>query len=155
VADREGGPRQLSYDPGADIGARYPDWLVGEADLGGLIPEVLCPVRRVVLLERSLAPVAARCSLAHAIAHLDLGHTHAVTGHYENREEAAANDLAARRLIDLRDYARVLAWTRDRAEVASELAVDAPTLRVREAGLDRTERRALRGLLRRSVREPA
>lgn len=155
MADRESGPRGLSYDPSADIALRYPDWRVGTVDLGGVIPEVLCPVRRVILLERSLGPVVRRCSLAHAIAHIDLGHTHPVSGHYENREEAAANDLASRRLIPLRDYAEVLAWTRDPAEVAAELVVDRATLRVREAGLDRADRRAIRGMLRRCVAEPA
>lgn len=155
MADRESGTRKLSYDPAADVALRYPEWLVASVDLGGLIPEVLCPVRRVILLERALGPVDRRCSLAHAIAHIDLGHTHPVTGHYENREEAAANALASRRLIPLRDYAEVLAWTRDPAEVAAELVVDRATLRIRESGLDRTDRRAIRGLLRRCVREPA
>ncbi|MFL6062296.1 MAG: ImmA/IrrE family metallo-endopeptidase [Marmoricola sp.] len=155
MADREGRPRQLSYDPADDVARRYPDWLVAHADLGGLIPEVLCPVRRVILLERGLGPARRRCSLAHAIAHIDLGHTHPVTGHFENREEAAANDLAARRLIPLRDYAEALSWTRDPAGVAAELVVDPETLRVREARLDRADRRALRTMMRRCVREPA
>ncbi|WP_183407628.1 ImmA/IrrE family metallo-endopeptidase [Nocardioides marmoriginsengisoli] len=155
MADREDGSRQLSYDPRADIARRHPDWIVGTGDLGGLIPEVLCPVRRVILLERSLSPVVRRCSLAHAIAHIDLDHTHPVTGHYENREEAAANVLAARRLIPLRDYAAALTWTREPAEVAAELVVDAATLRVRESGLTTADRRTIRGLLRRCVREPA
>lgn len=155
MADREGRSRQLTYDPASDIAHRYPDWLVALADLGGLIPEVLSPARRVILLERNLGPVRRRCSLAHAIAHLDLGHDHPVTGHYENREEAAANDLAARRLIPLRDYAEVLSWTRDPAEVAAELVVDRETLRVRETSLDRADRSALRALMRRCVREPA
>lgn len=155
MADREGSPRRLSYDPSADIAARYPDWLVGSADLGGLISEVLCPVRHVILLDQTLGLPDRRCSLAHAIAHIDLGHTHPVSGYYENREEAAANALAARRLIPLPAYAEALSWTREPAEVAAELVVDRSTLAVREAGLTRSDRKALRGLMRRAVKEPA
>lgn len=144
MADQPGGPAALSYDPVADVARRYPDWLVADADLGGLIAEVFSPARRVILLDHSLGPAVVRCSLAHAIAHLDLGHTHAVRGHFENREEVAANDLAARRLIPLDAYAEALAWTRDPAEVAAELFVDGATLRVREARFTAADRRFVR-----------
>jgi hypothetical protein len=155
VADREVGSRQLSYDPRADIALRHPEWLVASGDLGGLITEALCPVRRVILLDSSLGPVVRRCSLAHAIAHIDLGHTHPVSGYYENREEAAANALAAERLIPLADYAVALSWTREPSEIAAELVVDRATLRIREAGLTTADRRIVRRLLRRCVAEPA
>ncbi len=150
MADRSGGPPALSYDPGADVARRYPDWLVADADLGGLIAEVLCPARRVILLDHTLGPAVVRCSLAHAIAHLDLGHTHPVRGHFENREEAAANDLAARRLIPLEDYAAALSWTRNPDEVAAELVVDGATLRAREARFTTADRRFVRRRTRRS-----
>lgn len=150
MADRTGGSLALSYDPVADVAHRYPDWLVAEADLGGLIAEVLCPTRRVILLDHTLGPAVVRCSLAHAIAHLDLGHTHPVRGHYENREEAAANDLAAQRLIPLVDYAAVLSWTRDPDEIADELAVDGAMLRIREARFTTADRRFVRRRTRRS-----
>jgi hypothetical protein len=154
VADQPGGSAALSYDPVADVARRYPDWLVADADLGGLVAEVLCPARRVILLDRTLGPEVVRCSLAHAVAHLDLGHTHPVRGHFENREESAANDLAARRLIPLSDYATVLTWTRDPYEIAAELAVDGATLRIREAGFTLADRRFVRRRTRRS-HEPA
>ncbi len=150
MADRTGEPPALTYDPVADVARRYPDWLVADADLGGLIAEVFCPARRVILLDHCLGPDVVRCSLAHAIAHLDLGHTHPVRGCFENREEAAANDLAARRLIPLDAYAAVLTWTRDPAEVAAELSVDGATLRVREARFTAAERRFVRRRTRRS-----
>jgi len=149
VADRTGGPSALSYDPVADVARRYPDWLVADADLGGLIAEVFCPSRRVILLDHTLGPAVVRCSLAHAIAHLDLGHTHPVRGHFENREEAAANDLAAHRLIPLDDYAAALSWTRDPDEIAAELAVDGATLRIREARFTAADRRFVRRRTRR------
>lgn len=154
MADREDGSRQLSYDPAADIAVRHPDWLVAAGDLGGLIAEALCPVRRVILLDRTLTPPAYRCSLAHAIAHIDLGHTHPVSGFYENREEAAANELASRRLISLEDYATALSWSRDPTEMAAELFVDEATLRSRKASLTTADRRAVRRMLRRYVPEP-
>lgn len=150
MADRTGGTTALSYDPVADVARRYPDWLVADADLGGLIAEVFCPARRVILLDHSLGPAVVRCSLAHAIAHLDLGHTHPVRGHFENREETSANDLAAQRLISIDDYAAALSWTRDPAELAAELAVDGATLRVREARFTAADRRFVRQRTRRS-----
>lgn len=154
MADRTGGPHALSYDPVADVARRYPDWLVADADLGGLVAEVFCPLRRVILIDRSLGPYVARCSLAHAIAHLDLGHTHPARGHFENREESAANVLAARRLIPLEDYAAALRWTRHPDEVAAELAVDGATLRIRESRFTAADRRFVRRRAGRS-HEPA
>lgn len=150
MADRAGRSIALSYDPVADVARRYPDWVVADADLGGLVAEVLCPARRVILIDPSLGPAVARCSLAHAIAHLDLGHTHPARGHFENRQEIAANDLAAQRLIPLDAYADALSWTRDPDELAAELAVDGATLRSREAGFSPAERRLVRRRTRRS-----
>jgi hypothetical protein len=149
VADRAGSPAELSYDPYADLARRYPDWLVVAADLGGLVPEVLSPARRVVLLEREQSPAGLRCSLAHAVAHLDLGHARTIAGFFESREEAQADGLAAGRLIALPALAAALSWTRDRTEIAAELQVDAQMLRVRERDLSRADRRALaRGVRR-------
>ncbi len=144
MADRTGGSGPLSYDPVADVARRYPDWLVAEADLGGLVAEVFCPMRRVILLDSTLGPYVARCSLAHAVAHLDLGHTHPARGHFESREELAANTLAAERLIPLEDYAAALAWTREPDEIAEVLAVDGATLRIREARFTAADRRFVR-----------
>ncbi|HET6154323.1 MAG TPA: ImmA/IrrE family metallo-endopeptidase [Marmoricola sp.] len=149
MADRAGGPAELSYDPYADLAHRYPDWVVVAADLGGLVPEVLSVARRVVLLEREQSQAGLRCSLAHAVAHLDLGHAHTIAGFFESREEADADALAAVRLIPLSALAGALSWTRDRTELASELHVDAQMLRARERDLSRVERRALaRGVRR-------
>lgn len=144
MADRSGGSRQLSYDPGADAALRYPTWTVAEADLGGVIPEVLSVRRRVILVERASSPAVRRCSLAHAIAHLDLGHGAVASGWFEAREEAAADALAAARLIPLPALSAALAWSRDRAAIAAELEVDAQMLSARERGLSDRERRQLR-----------
>lgn len=143
MADRSGCTRSVIYDPGADAALRYPDWIVTTADLGGVIPEVMCRVRRVILIEADQSPAAQRSSLAHAVAHLDLGHARTTSGFFENREEAEADRLAAERLIPLEALAAALVGARVPAAVASELDVDLPMLRVREANLTRAERRRL------------
>ena len=150
MADREGGTPQLSYDPAADAAARYPDWIVTTADLGGVIPEVLSRGRRVILLEREHDPAQRRSSLAHALAHLALGHAQSAGGWFEQREEAEAEDLASRRLIPLTGLARALSWSRDRDEVARELGVDVSMLALRQERMCAEERRRLRRLLARS-----
>jgi Zn-dependent peptidase ImmA (M78 family) len=152
VADREGSTPGLSYDPVADAAARYPDWIIRTVDLGGVIPEVLSHTRRVILLEQAHDPAQRRSSLAHALAHLDLGHTETPGGWFEQREEVEAEDLAARRLVPLADLARALAWSRDQDEVAGELGVDASMLKLRQARMRAEERRRLRRLLARSDR---
>jgi len=152
VADREGGTPQLRYDPAADAAARYPEWVVSTADLGGIIPEVLSRSRRVILLEREHPPAQRRSSLAHALAHLDLGHAQTPGGWFERREEVEAEDLASRRLIPLADLATVLAWSRDHDEVARELGVDVSMLELRRSRMGTDERRRLRRLLARSDR---
>jgi hypothetical protein len=151
VADRRGLTRPLTYDPAADAAERYPDWVIRTADLGGVIPEVMSRSRRVILIEGRQNAAVRRCSLAHAIAHLDLGHHETLAGWFENREEADADDLAARRLITLEELGRALAWTRVRHEVAAELDVDLTMLAVREQGLDSSERRRLRRMLARDA----
>ena len=152
MAGREGSTPQLSYDPAADAAARYPDWIIRTADLGGLIPEVLSRSRRVILIEREHPPAQRRSSLAHAIAHLDLGHAQAPAGWFEQREEVAAEALAASRLIPLAGLARVLCWSRDQDEVAGELGVDTAMLELRQSRMSADERRRLRRMLARSDR---
>lgn len=143
MADRPGDARHLSYDPGADAALRYPDWIVTTADLGGVIPEVMCRVRRVILIEVDQSPASQRCSLAHAVAHLDLGHARTTAGFFENREEAEADRLAAERLIPIEAFEAALVGASVPSAVARELGVDLPILRAREASLSRTERRRL------------
>ena len=148
MADRADGAGALTYDPVADAAHRYPDWLVATADLGGLVPEVLCRVRRVILIDLEQSPEAQRSSLAHAVAHLDLGHAQTLSPFFETREEIQADRLAARRLIPLDAFAEAVSWSRDRTSVASELGVDLSMLRVREESLSRAERRRLGTRLR-------
>lgn len=151
MADRAGveGTVTPPYDPGRDAAERYPDWVIRHRPLGGVIPEVLCQRRKVILIDLGANWFAKRCSLAHAVAHLDLEHPAAVNGSstFERWMEKEANGLAARRLIPIRSLAEVLKWTRERHEIAHELQVDLATLETRRAHLHETER----GLLRRSI----
>lgn len=147
MADREGVEGTVTYDPGADAARRFPDWVIRHRPLADGIPEVLCPRRKVILIESRQPWPAKRCSLAHAVAHLDLDHQASGTRQFERWMEAEANGLAARRLIPIEALARVLCWTRHNTEIADELDVDLLTLEIRRKHLHESER----GTLRRSV----
>jgi Zn-dependent peptidase ImmA (M78 family) len=147
MADQQGGAGALTYDPGADAAARYPDWVIRHRSLGG-IPEVLCRRRRVILINNAHTWPAKRSSLAHAVAHLDLGHATTASAYFEKREEKNADQLAARRLISLDALAEVLCWTRDYGEIADELLVDVAMLKVREKHMHVAERHYLRRIVR-------
>lgn len=84
-----------------------------------------------------------RSTLAHELAHIDLGHTSGCTA----REDAAADQLAARRLITLDALADALAWSRSPEEAAEELWVDVATLRTRLEHLHPSERGHVRARL--------
>jgi hypothetical protein len=140
------------YDPQADAALRYPQWEVAKVQLGWGLTEVLSLRERVILLERADPPVVQRCSLAHALAHLDLGHSPVsalLSGLFDRRQELEASLLAARRLIHVADLAEGLRWTASPSELAALLSVDPSTLSLRCARLDRRERALLE-----SVRMP-
>jgi Zn-dependent peptidase ImmA (M78 family) len=143
MADREGGTRAVRYEPGRDAADRYPDWVIRHRALSHGIPEVMCRRRKVILIESAETWPAKRCSLAHAVAHLDLGHTTTPAGVFERDQEIDANQLAARRLITVEDLAAVLCWTRYDTEIAEELEVDLETLRTRKRHLHPSERAEL------------
>lgn len=147
MADRAGLEGEVTppYNPGRDAAERYPDWVIRHRPLGGVIPEVMCTKRKVILIETAHNWPEKRCSLAHAVAHLDLEHQAELQGStFERWMEREANGLAALRLIPIRTLASVLCWTRDRHEIAHELQVDLPTLEIRRANLHHTERSLLR-----------
>jgi hypothetical protein len=129
----------VKYDPAADLAARYPDWVVRHACLGWGIHEVLSRPAKVILLEATDSPAQRRCSLAHAVAHLDRGHHAVPLRFFDARQELDAQDLAARRLITVAALAAALSWSSSPAEIASELVVDRPTLSARLRGLGRDE----------------
>ena len=96
---------------------------------------MLSPEWRVILLDSAGSPAATRCSLAHAVAHLDLGHRALPAGRPERRQEREADLLAARRLMPLGSLLEVLAWTDDRDEAAAELGVVPALLALRLSAL--------------------
>jgi hypothetical protein len=110
------------YDPGADMAERYPSWVVRSAPLGA-VPELLCRRRRVVLLDDRLRGAERRCALAHAVAHLDLGHWLTMDRRAETLEEQAADDLSAERLMPVELLADIGVWALSTAEAAAELDV--------------------------------
>lgn len=135
------------YSPWEHIGAAYPDWVVRRRELHGP-REMLCWRRRVVLLELDQGTAAARCSLAHAIGHLELRHAAgATTARFRDHEEAAADLLAARRLIPLARLVEAAQWSTDLGEMASDLWVDRDMLRCRIDHLHPAERAAVRQAL--------
>lgn len=136
------------YDPGHDAARRYPDWVIRHRRLSHGIPEVMCPRRKVILIEHADDWPTKRCSLAHAVAHLDLHHTVTPAGVFDRDHEEEANQLAARRLITVDALAVVLSWTRFDTEIAAELQVDMSTLLMRRKHMHHSEA----GRLRRQVR---
>lgn len=132
------------YHPGTDAAVRFPDWVVRHRDLQG-IPEVLCRRRKVILVERALPVAERRCALAHALAHLDLGHT--TDGMWAPREELAADRLAARRLIALDELAAALLADLPPVDVAALLEVTEEYVALRIKSLHPAERGWLTGRL--------
>ncbi|NUO57284.1 MAG: ImmA/IrrE family metallo-endopeptidase [Hamadaea sp.] len=133
-----GSDRALFYDPGADAARRHPDWVIRHRDLRG-VPEVMCPERKVILIEDAQDRATRRCNLAHALAHIDLGHQ-AQTGVLSKRQELAADKLAARRLVRASALAEAAISAESFEELAHELDVDERMLWVRIKYLQRKER---------------
>lgn len=123
------------------MAARYPGWVVRHRRIAP-IPEVLCVRRRVILLDTEADRSARRCALAHAVAHIDLGHS-PESGKTGRRYEAAADALAATRLIPLGRLADVLTWALGPDEVADELDVTEHMVRVRVRALSVVEKRMI------------
>lgn len=130
----------MSYDPGRDAAMRYPNWVIRHRPLSHGIPEVLCRRRKVILIDSRQTWPEKRCSLAHAVAHLDLNHAAGAGANFDRWMEAEANGLAAQRLLPVDQLASALSWTRHASEIASELNVDLATLETRRKHLAPYER---------------
>ena len=81
-----------------------------------------------------------RCTIAHELEHIRLGHTGGCTP----REDAAVDQLVARRLIAIDVLAAALTWTTQIDELADELVVDRATLQTRLEHLHPSEVHYLR-----------
>jgi len=129
------------YSPWDDAGERHRDWIIERVPLRGL-HEVMCVKNKVILLERDRTKWERRCDLAHAIAHIDLGHTEQL----DRKSERAAVRYAAKMLIDLEPLGDVLATTGGRVtyDGAHALGVDVETMAARLQHLHPGERGYLR-----------
>jgi hypothetical protein len=125
------------YNPWADAGQRHGDWIIERVPLRGL-HEVMCTKNKVILLEADRTKWERRCDLAHAIAHIDLGHT----DRFDRKAEQAAVRRSVKMLIDLEPLGAALAESGGRvnARTAWSLGVDLETLRVRLQHLHPGER---------------
>ncbi|GAA1520354.1 hypothetical protein GCM10009690_24310 [Brevibacterium permense] len=83
--------------------------------------------------------VERRCTLAHELAHIDLGHTTETTV----QEELTARRYAARKLIDWDALVDVFRWAHNAHEAADELWVTPEVLEDRLRALSPTERALL------------
>ncbi len=122
----------------------HPEWTLAWADLPdgemGWTDWTTC----TVTLSRSLRSQAERrCTIAHEVAHVRRGPV-PDDPVLVAREEAAIEQLVARRLIGLHELGEALAWSRQPSEVADCLWVDEQTLQVRLAHLHPSEAAALR-----------
>lgn len=131
--------RTVTYDPGADVLARYPDVVVRWRHLGG-VPAAVCRRRRVILIEHDMPAAERRCALAHEIAHLDLDHRAPI---HEGNEERLADELSAARLLPTDRLAQVLRWALSPEEVADELGVTTHLVRVRLRALTACEKQRI------------
>lgn len=72
-----------------------------------------------IWMEPDQLQVERRCTLAHELAHVDLGHTNCD----DPKEEQAARRLTAQKLIDWDDLVDVFRWSHTAIEAADELNV--------------------------------
>jgi hypothetical protein len=107
------------------------------------------PEERIILLERGLSTAQGRCTLAHEIAHMDLGHYPTGVGHFDRRQERDADGLAGRRLLPVGMLVEAIRAGWDLAAAADDLMVTVQVLEDRLARLHPSERHALRAAARR------
>lgn len=136
---------RLTGDKGPwQVLADLPDVVVGWQHLpsgaGWWVPE-----ERVILLDKRLTRVEARCTLAHELIHVLDGHEACHDPRGDRRQERDADDAAARWLIDVRALSDAVLWSRHPSELAFELNVDLRTLKVRLDTLTEEERLILNG----------
>lgn len=129
----------MSWSPWAEL-ARRPDILLHRCRLAEGAGW-WCPAERVILLDDRLDRRAARCVLAHELAHVALGHDGypevADAGRLAVRAEGAADAWAARRLVAAEALAAALAAHPDDTEaVALQLDVTPDVVRRRLGDVD-------------------
>lgn len=81
----------------------------------------------LILIDPRQRQFRRRCTIAHELAHIALGHK----GRCTPRDERAADEWAARKLIKLHHLVDAMRWAQSFEELAYELWVDHATLRAR------------------------
>ncbi|MFB7630665.1 ImmA/IrrE family metallo-endopeptidase [Streptomyces sp. NPDC056149] len=94
------------------------------------------PSRSLIIVANQLTEVEERCALAHEVEHArrnddECGHNTALASLCARRQEARADEAAARKLIPVVDLEAVLRWATSPEEAAQELSVTEHMLRVR------------------------
>ncbi|MCZ4557922.1 ImmA/IrrE family metallo-endopeptidase [Rhodococcus maanshanensis] len=122
----------LRYSPTADSLGR--DTVTVTYAALGIADQIWMPQKGLILIDSSLDPVARHSSLAHMLAHLDLGHRVHDAGTAAGREhvlrqEVAADTLVAGRLVYVDDIvAALLVHGSDASTLAYALGVSVSTL---------------------------
>lgn len=117
------------FHPYDYLGEHYPDWVIRFDELHGF-DEIMCWRRRVILIEHAHDVHERRCSVTHALAHIELEHR---GDEFDTKEEESADRWAGRQLIDLYELGDVARWHGWLVtnEMARDLKVDRRTLDVR------------------------
>lgn len=109
-----------------------------------------------ILMRPDLSQVERRCHLAHELAHRDLKHSGECGANRSltvQKQERAADELAAGRLIDLERFIDALCWSDDEDLIADYLWVTRHMLTVRVKTMLGGERRIVRAELERRAPE--
>lgn len=119
------------------------DWTLVWAPLAGVVDKLGHTTwhNKTITLDPDQDQAQRRSTLTHELVHVERGpweHGH------EAHEERVVDQVAARRLIGIRELGEALAWAENMTEAADELWVDEDTLQTRLAHLHPSERHYLR-----------
>ncbi|WP_108724372.1 ImmA/IrrE family metallo-endopeptidase [Geodermatophilus chilensis] len=134
--------RRGIWHPWRHLARHHPHLTVLFADLPSGLLGFTHLADGVIVLDRRLSQVERRCTLTHELEHVHRGPVPA-DRRLAAREERVVDELAARRLVSLRELMEALLWSDNEHEVADELWVDVPTLRTRIAELAAEEQVAI------------
>lgn len=139
------------YDPWTDAGARYPHVHIERCPLR---PAHAAWVERhqVIFVDDTISKIERRCALAHELAHIDTGDRPTDMCWFGQRQETAADKLAARRLIAVENLAEIVRWCHDPREAAAELGVTLNVFVLRARALHPAERGLIETVKRRRER---
>ena len=130
--------RTLRHLPGVRIVWSHDDDLLAGADAWWY------PDSDTIVMDSRKKQVVRRCALAHELAHRRRHDGPCDNDRDSGRQEAAADLMASRWLIDIHPLGEALAWTGCEVEAADELWVTVHLLRVRLKHLHPAERAYLK-----------